>query len=277
MITRWIACGALLLSLIFTQHLSAADAEIKPVFISSFAPVDELFADFDYLAGIFDAKDGAKMVRQLVGPYLGGIDRKRPSGGYVLVNGNGEPVGVAFVPVTSLEGQLAILEGFIGKGEKLDDGVLKFVDPTPKPEPQPDAEEAAPAKPQELFIKEHKGWAFLSDNPANLKNLPADPIALLDGLDKKYDIGQRVLFENIDIKDRQKFIDEIKKGIAEARAMPAEEGVPELSPEWQAALEESALKYAEGMKSLDYGFTVDSKLRNVALSISIEPIAGSEL
>ena len=277
-VARLVALSMVCALLLAPIGLQAEDAKIKPIFISSFAPVDELFADFDYMAGVFEAQDGAKMARQLVGPYLGGIDRKRPSGGYVLANGEGEPIVVLFVPVNSLKVELEILEGLIGKGEELADGVIKFVEPAGAgDEAAPGAKGAEAAKPTEFFVKEKNRWAFISTSPANLQNLPADPIALLDGLDKKYDIGQRILFENIDGQERQQLIDEIKKQIAESRALPAEEGVPELSPEWQAAIEQTILKYAAGMKSLDYGLTIDSKLRNVALSLSVEPIADSEL
>ena len=45
---------------------------------------------------------------------------------------------------------------------------------------------------REMFIKEADGWAFIADSQDLLDDLPKDPVALLDGLDKKYTLAVRV-------------------------------------------------------------------------------------
>jgi hypothetical protein len=104
--------------------LFAQEASLKPVFVTASAPVDNLLADVDYLTKLFGAEDQGRMVRQLAGPLLGGIDRKRPWGAYVTLEG-GQFKAIGFVPVKSLQTQLSILEEQIGKPEELPGGVLK--------------------------------------------------------------------------------------------------------------------------------------------------------
>jgi hypothetical protein len=262
--TKLVACWLLLL---FGSLVPSAQAQqaLKPVFVMAIAPVDDLLKDSDYLCEVFGAKDSAKMVRQVIGPYLGGIDRKRPLGAYALAN-DAEPIVVGFIPVTSLKVELTILEDTLGKAEELDDGVFKIA----VPEGVGDD-----STPKEVFLKEQGGWAFYSDKLEHLVNLPKDPVALLGGLEKKYDIGMRIVFDNVSAEDRQKFVEEMKKQFEMARAMP--EGEDKVPEEFTRSMEETFLKYAEGTRSLDYGFNVDATNRNVALALAVEPIAGSEL
>src|SRR5687767_9230905 len=98
-------------------RLYGQEATLKPVFVTATAPVDNLLADVDYLTKLFDAEDQGKMVRQLAGPLLGGIDRKRPWGAYVTLE-DGQPKAIGFIPVKSLQTQLAIFEEQIGKPEE---------------------------------------------------------------------------------------------------------------------------------------------------------------
>jgi hypothetical protein len=263
--TLLLACSLLLA--LSCPPLLGQESQTKPVVVIALAPVDDLLADVDYLSKVFGAEDSGKMVRQFAGPLLGGIDRKRPWGAYVTLAG-GEMKAVGFIPVKSLQTQLSILEEQIGKPEKLPGGVLKVQ----LPAGITDDENGR----RDLFLKEEGGWAFYSDKAENLSTLPKNPVALLGGLEKKYDFGTRFVVENIPNEDRQKFIDQIKQSFNEQR-LGANTDAGQVPEEWVRSVEEALLRYAEGTKSIDFGLTIDAKQANVAISLAVEPIAGSEL
>lgn len=262
---RCVSLAGLLLVALQGIPLFAQEAKIKPVMVTAVAPVEKLLADVDYFSKVFDAEDTGKMIRQVAGPFLGGIDRKRPWGSYVTLQ-DGEEAAVAFVPVTSLQVELSILEEQLGKAEDLGDGLFKLVAPG----------ELGPAGGQPLYVKEQTGWAFLSDKAENLASLPNDPVALLGGLDKKYDVATRFLLENVSAADRQKFIDTLKENWAQANALE-ETGDEKIPDEWMKSFETALQKYAAGARYVDVGLTVAPEQAKVSVSLAVVPMADSEL
>jgi hypothetical protein len=258
------ACFAwLFLLAVSSAPLLGQQGEFKPILVAAVAPVDDVFADVDYLTKLFGDEDSGKMARQMSGPFLAGIDRKRPSGAYIAFPDD-EVIGVAFAPVTLFKAHLAMLEGQLGKPEELAGGVFKFALP-----PDVQDEEGEPA---DLFLKEQDGWAFYAYKAEHLASLPKDPVALLGGLEKKYDVGLRFVAENVSAESRQTLLDFLKGAFERSQFDSSE--VPEA---WMQAFEEATLRYVAGTKSIDIGLTVDSQQANVAISLAIEPIAGSEL
>lgn len=253
-----IACS--LLVALVCPPLVAQETAIKPVLVVSVAPVDSLLGDVDYISKLIGAEDQGRMIRQLAGPILGGIDRTRPWGAYATLSGGDfKPIG--FIPVKSLQTQLSILEPQIGKAEELPGGILKV---TP-----PDSGAAAIS----VYFKEENGWAFYAAQAEHLASgLPKDPVALLGGLEKKYDLGVRIIAENLSAVDRQAFIAQLKEGIAQQAG-----GASDVPEQWLRSAEEGLLRYAEGAKTIDLGLTVDAQQANVSLAFVVEPIAGSEL
>jgi hypothetical protein len=233
---------------------SSFAAEFKPFFIQSIAPADEILADIDYITGVFDAAESGKMVRQVVGPYLGGIDKKRPSGAFVALGEGDEMIVLGFVPVTSLAAEFAILEETIGKPEDLGNGVFKIKPP----------EGAGAEGPEALFVTERDGWAFLAQDQAHLKDLPKDPLALLGGLHKLYDYGMRFDITGVPEAKRAEWLqlmrDEMEKELANRDPDANEEGLTKESME-------TVLSYVEGFKSFEFGMSIDVAARNVHLAI----------
>ena len=69
------------------------------------------------------------------------------------------------------------------------------------------------ARPISVYVKTIGGWAFLGQSAESLKTLPSDPLKILDGLDKQYDIAVRAYVQNIPEMYRKLAIDQINSGV----------------------------------------------------------------
>ena len=77
---------------LFAQNAS------KPAVVISIAKFDKLLGDVGYLTRAAGAPEFGGLVTLMAGPYLQGIDTRRPAGVYLRFNGP-MPTGVAFLPV----------------------------------------------------------------------------------------------------------------------------------------------------------------------------------
>ncbi|MCA9269278.1 MAG: hypothetical protein KDA41_12440, partial [Planctomycetales bacterium] len=170
---------------------SAYAQKAKPVLVVSVSGVKNLFDDVEYLAGAAGASEYANLMKLMAGPYTAGIDKTKPWGAVVKSDGD-EFMPVVFVPVKKLQDVFDALEPQIGKPTDAGDGVWEITDPAP------------------VFVKEHEGFAFLANEAKYLKKLPKDPIALLDGLDKQYDIAARAYLSNVSQEHKDWAIDQMK-------------------------------------------------------------------
>ena len=85
-------------------------------------------------------------------------------------------------------------------------------------------------RPAPMFIKEADGWAFIANRKEHLDDLPKDPVAMLDGLDKKYTLAVRVNVGNIPAGLREMAVGQLQKGLQDRVAQ-------ELNSEQAAAME----------------------------------------
>ena len=63
-----------------------------------------------------------------------------------------------------------------------------------------------------MFVKEADGWAFVANRQEHLDDLPKDPVALLDGLNKKYTLALRVNVCNIPAGLREMAVSQLQQG-----------------------------------------------------------------
>ena len=164
----------------------------KPVVVVSVSGVDELMGDIDYLTKSAGVEDYGNLFKLLAAPYTVGSDKAKPWGMMVQMNEDGQPQTLGFVPVKDLDVVFAALKEQIGEPRDAGDGVHELTDPAP------------------MYVKEKGGFAYISNESKFLRDLPDDPVAKLDGLNKKYDIAMRAFVQNIPRDVRQMAIDQIR-------------------------------------------------------------------
>lgn len=189
----WLVPAAALAILVLP--LAAARAQsLKPVAVVSFASVKENLADVGYLTRAAGMEDAGKSAMFFANAMTAGIDKERPSGLYVVPQ-SGDFHAVAFIPVSDLKVLLEVQKEILGEPKDVGNGILEV------------------GKGRTAYIKEQAGWAFAAESKEHLTNLPADPVAVLGDLPKKYNFAAKVMVQNIPEELRRTVIDELKLGI----------------------------------------------------------------
>lgn len=177
-------------------------AEVQPVAVVSVASADELFKDICFLTDAAGAPELGRLVTLMAGPYTAAMDKTRPAGLYVTHRGEREFPMVSFVAVKDLTILLATFEQQIGKPRDAGDGVL----------------EIATNRPQSLFVKGHKGWAFVAQKKEWLADVPDDPAKLLGGMDQRYTVGARLRVSQLPAEIQQMPVNQLRRGFEERLA-----------------------------------------------------------
>jgi len=245
---------------------------MKPVVVVSLAGYDELMSDIDFLGQITGlpmvsasmAEENLKMVTQ--GQGLKGLDKKKPWGGAVLTDGT-EFKFVVFAPVTDVKGLVDAFAGppFSFSSKDAGNGVVEVQGPPQVP----------PA-----FAKSQGGYTYFAQRADQLKDLPANPETLLDGLNKDYDLAARAYLQNVPPVFRQQIIGGLKMGmqLSVNRPNPGED--PQAF-ELRKQLVEQQLKQFEtlfnALESFTLGGKIDGTGKTVHLDIGVTVAEGSKL
>lgn len=246
----------------------AAAQQAQPVAVISIAGYDALVSDVKFIGKLVDkpalheAIDGMiALVTQ--GQGLKGLDKSRPWGALVYMNEQPEPL--AFVPVTDFKGFSQILGMLTGAPAKdLGEGVFEL-----------------PGGKQKLFLKEQGSWAFVAANAEGLANLPNDPLALLGGLEKQYDLALRIKVQNIPQPLREFAIDSLKQGAQEGLAVGQPTGEDEETFKLRKQLVEKQIEQLATVVNetdqVTLGWKADAENNSVYLDVATTAVPGSKL
>lgn len=233
----------------------------KPVLVVSISSVEDTLADIAYITKAAGAEDAGRTALLFGNAFTNGINKKKPIGVYVSPKaGGGDFVGVAFVPVTDLKTILATFKEQIGEPKDAGDGVQEIT-----------------AQGQSVYIKEQKGWAFLSNEKENLAGLPEDPAALLGNLPKEYTVAAKVNVANIPAELKKVAVDTIKEGF-ERQLQANPQGLDnELVEKMQRNQLEALVKMVDELDEIMIGFAIDGPGKRTYLDINITAREGTSL
>lgn len=254
--------GALVVALTAAPDLSAQQGG-KPVVVVSLSSLDEMFGDIASMAELAGQGDFGRIAVGMGGIYTGGIDRTRPAGVVVSLEGM-EPRVTAFVPVTNLKQLLATHAETIGKPRDVGNGVL----------------EIGSDRPQPIYVKEQEGWAFVGQAATQLQNLPKDPAALLGNLPKQYDVAVQVNFGNLPAELRDLAVSQMRQGFEAAMAAQAGNLNGEERKQAEkvgAAFLQNIITVVEEADQFTIGFGIDGKAKSAAFEVSMTAKAGTSL
>ncbi|HOM16165.1 MAG TPA: hypothetical protein PLQ00_02495, partial [Thermoguttaceae bacterium] len=169
----WVSC-LVVASLLLGGGVSLAQGP-TPIAVISISGYDELRGDLEMIGKLGGTPELAKMVEGLIamgtgGRGLAGLDKAKPLGAVVYIDGDDFPV-IGFIPVTNLKSLLQALSAPLGEAKDAGDGVYEIR-----------------AGENPLYVKEKGGWAFIAPEKELLDKAPADPMKLLAGQEKKYDL-----------------------------------------------------------------------------------------
>ncbi len=236
----------------------------EPAVVISIANIDEQLNDIEYLATAASEEMGqmSGLIKMQAQGFTRGVDTKKPSGVLMYFSDETpEPRAVAFVPIQNLDDFLDTISGFA----EVDDGG--------------DIVTIIPDNGQEISLKKVGNYAFISDQPDNLKNVPKDPGKLVGEMAGKYNVAATIFPQRIPESMRQQALGLIQLGMDQNLDM-----LDELEP-MQAELQQQSMEMQmEQMENLFndteelvIGMAADEKARAVYFDLMITGKAGSKM
>jgi hypothetical protein len=242
--------------------LSQANAQqADPVVVVSVAGSDELLSDILYLTETAGVGDFGRLMALMASPYTATLNKQRPAGAYLTMQGQGPPTSVSFLPVKNLDTLLANLEPQIGEAEDAGNGVL----------------EVATDRPQSLFLKEADGWVFVSNDKANLAVLPENPVQILGGLNEKYTVAVQVDFAGIPAEMRAMATEQIRRGFEQRLDEEMDDDSAAAMRELGPQAVEAVVQLIDEADKLTLGWEVDAEEKTTYLDLEFTALEGTQL
>jgi len=235
---------------------------LKPVATIAFSGTGELIDDLNFVGGLSgNPQLGAALEMSLRlltgGRELATLDKSKPWGAVLLTDGQQFTVQ-GFLPLGDIDQLRQVLEPLEVDVEEPGEGRL-----------------VVSIEGQRLHLRPQEGWVFVGNVAEALDRLPDDPVALLEGLHKSYNLAVRVHVQNIPELYREYFLGALQMGI-QAGAAPAES-------EPAAARNEIAQKAFQQLKesvadldSVQLGLNLDQKTASLTLDYSITALPGTQ-
>ena len=236
----------------------------EPAVVISIANIDEQLNDIEYLATAASEEMGqmSGLIKMQAQGFTRGVDTKKPSGVLMYFSDESpEPTAVAFVPVQNLDDLLDTISGFAEVDEG-DDIVTIIAD-----------------NGQEISLKKVGNYAFVSDQPENLQNVPKDPAKLVGEMAGQYNVAATIFPQRIPESLREQALGLIQLGMDQNLDM-----LDELEP-MQAELQQKSMEMQmEQMENLFndteelvIGMAADEKARAVYFDAIITSKPGSQM
>lgn len=233
----------------------------KPLLVASLAGSDELLSNVMHVTESAGVGDFGRLVALMASPYTAPLDKTRPIGVYVTVLGENDVQAMSFVPVKDLKMLLMTMEQQVGKPQDMGEGVLKI----------------AADRPQPMFVKESNGWAFVANRQEHLSNLPKDPVAILDGLDKKYTFAVRLNVCNLPAGLREMAVTQLRQGFEDRVAQELNAPQAEAMKQFGGLLVDSLVQLIEETDHLTLGWQVDKEAKKTYLDVNFAAVEGTQL
>lgn len=261
--------SALALLVFMASAAQSLAQTMKPVVVVSVNSYDELMSDVDFLGQVTGiqmlssqmAEEHLKQVTQ--GQGLQGLDRKKPLGGALMTDGGGDFRPLGFAPITNLK---ALTDSVAALGVQTKEGANGTTEIT------------GPMG-NSVFAKTQGNYTFFAQRPEQLVELP-NPEAILENLNKDYDVAVRAHIQNIPAFFRQMIIGQLRAGIDLSLQRPSP-GEDEAAFQMRKQLMQQNVKQLEQLvNDLDkftVGASVDSAAKTVHLDFGFTVAPNSKL
>jgi hypothetical protein len=267
--SRRIAVVALSALLLLGATVAQAQTA-KPVAVLSLPSVDELLKNVDFLGGLGGQPGASGMLNGMIQIYtqgqgLKGLDQSKPLGLVVCIADDGSFAPSVFIPVTNAKDLVGVLAKMNVIGPPQDDGgVMKLTAPNG----------------MDLFVREQNGWAYVSQ--AKDTPLPADdPMKLMSGINPDYDLGVRILLQNVPEEKKKALCEQFRGFMEFAAATQQQQGgdnpfsaLSQKNLEQQVAAIERLLKEAD---QITFGWKIDRAAKDTYFDFSVTAVPGSQL
>lgn len=233
----------------------------KPMLVISISSVEELAEDAGYLLQAAEIPGLDQQIPVLIQTFGQGLDVKKPIGAVVRAKGIGIEA-IAFIPVTNFEIAMALVEASLGPAQDAGDGVLQLQTPL------------AP-----IFLKESGGYAYVAQSKEQLVQLPANPVTLLGGLEKRYDFAIQANIQAIPELYRNLVESQLKTGVELGlQPLPGESDEQyEIRRQVTQAQVDQFITILTELDSLTIGASIDRTAKNIHFDMEMTALEGTSL
>ncbi len=255
--------GALALAGLMFAGVSFSEpaAAQPPAVAISIAGTGKLVSDVKYLLESAGAGQYGNFIDFFAGPYLAELDGEKPAGLLISFDENSQPKGLGFLPVKNLEQMLSKMQDQVGKPEDAGNGVKKIGLDRP------------------MFIKEHKGYVYLSDSQAGLGSLPDDPNQYLGKMPQMYVVAVTVNVRSIPEQLREMAVSEMRAGFE--RQLAQQESDDPVQAQMQEQMSrnmiDSMVRLVEESDKLMIGWAIDKARQSTYFDVHFTAVPGTQL
>ncbi|MEC9095687.1 MAG: hypothetical protein VX776_03585 [Planctomycetota bacterium] len=257
---KWLA-----VLLVFSAGVTSALAQApsaKPMAVIAINNYNDLSKDIGWVADLVGPPGTSAMIQAQGAQFEQMMDTTKPIGIVVQPDGVLGAKVLGFIPTNNLEQLVGMLALFGMTSQEIEGGLLELqTGATP------------------VYIKKGNGWAFVSNNKETLATVPADPIPLLGGLEKEYDVAIKGNVDAVPPVFMQLAMSQIQAGLQASTAQPLP-GETEQDFETRRAQAmksmEDMQKALNDMKSVIFGLNIDQTRESVYVDFGIDFKEGSE-
>lgn len=254
---------AMLLGLVLPQmQVDAQTAAEKPMAIVAINNYGDLSKDLTYLLDLVGPPGTAQMLAQQGAGFAQMLDTTKPIGVIVQPDGILGVKLLAFIPTNNVDQILQTLAAFGIVGESTPEGLTKI-----------------DAGGTSIYIKKGNGWAFVSNTQEALATPPADPVALLGGLDKQYDVAIQGNIDAIPAVFKQLMMSQIEVGMQQSIQQPLPNETEDAFEARRATAQQGmqdVQKMINEVESVTVGLNIDQTRQSVYLDVGITAKEGSD-
>ncbi|TWT90898.1 hypothetical protein Mal64_12970 [Pseudobythopirellula maris] len=272
--TLSLAASLVAAPLVATAQPAVADAPeaqsdtagMTTIAVAALSGYDALLADTDYIGALVGRPGTSKMLEGMLafftqGKGLAGVDKSRPIG-VVLQTDGAQFMPLACLPVDDLNEVLGLVQGFGIEPLDAGDGVTELELPD-----------------RTIYLKPIGAWTYVAQSPAALAAAPADPLPMLHELVAEYDLGVKVMAQNVPPMYRQIALQQMRMGVEQGLKQQPEESDEqfELRREMSEKQLEQLEKMINDLDQLVVGWSIDSSAKKTFFDFSYTLTEGSDL
>lgn len=264
--SRWCFFRGMSLAVLsaFSPAVASLKAESifsKPVAVISLGKLDNVQPDIIYMMRAVGSPQIGGFVNIMVDQYSQGLDRERPAGFLVAMQGE-TPAFLAYMPLSDFDKFIEALQAF---GEPDDLGEGKY---------------AMEVGANTVFAKKSDKWLYVAMDEGLLEDLPEDPTKLSTPTEEQYELSARLMVQNVPTEIKSMILDQLKNSLDQAMAAQSEgqsdedqDKAAEAGEQTIASLEKSM----EEMSELMIGWNIDSSAKKTYLDFGVQAVEGSQM
>lgn len=263
---RWFSPRVGLLSLLMlvspaVDALRAQSVFEKPMAVVTIGKLEKVQPDIIYLMRAVGSPQIGGFVNIMVDQYSRGLDRERPAG--VLVAMQGEtPAVVAYLP----------LENF--------DDFLESLQPFGEPDDLGDGKYAMEVGANTVFAMKTEKWLYVGMDEGVLEGLPADPTTLVPASEESYEVSARFIVKNVPEELKTMLMDQLSNSLEQAMELQAENQTEEQQKQAEEAAEQTMAQMEKSIAEMDevlVGWNIDSSSKKTYMDFGIQALEGSDM